>query len=165
MRKWILLLLFLFTSTTLYAAETRVTLFRTKKIKQGKVIGTIRFRDSKHGLLVIPRLHALPRGLHGLHIHAVPDCSNYGRAAKGHFDPKNTGRHLGPYREEGHLGDLPVLFVNDSGYAQITTLAPRLTVKDLRGHAIIVHAQSDNYFDRPLKNGGGGARIACGIIQ
>lgn len=27
--------------------------------------------------------------------------------AGGHLDPEKTGKHLGPYNDKGHLGDLP----------------------------------------------------------
>lgn len=85
-------------------------------------------------------------------------------AAGGHFDPKASEKHEGPY-QHGHLGDLPILVVNDKGVADLPTLAPNLTMKELKGHAIMIHANGDNYSDTPEKLGGGGARIACGIIS
>ena len=84
-------------------------------------------------------------------------------AAGGHFDPKSTGQHKGPYGT-GHLGDLPPLFVND-GIANIPTLAPRLQVSDVLGHAVIIHAGGDNFSDDPAPLGGGGARSACGVLR
>ena len=35
----------------------------------------------------------------------------------------------------------------------------------LKGKALIIHAGGDNYSDRPAPLGGGGARVACGLIQ
>ena len=29
----------------------------------------------------------------------------------------------------------------------------------------MIHAGGDNYSDQPKPNGGGGARIACGVIE
>jgi Cu-Zn family superoxide dismutase len=44
-------------------------------------------------------------------------------------------------------------------------VAPRITnVSTLRGHAVVIHAGGDNYSDVPPL-GGGGARIACGVIN
>lgn len=83
----------------------------------------------------------------------------------GHFDPKLTGKHFGPYNTKGHLGDLPALFVDDNGLATVPTLAPKLRLKNLHAHAIVIHAGGDNYSDVPEKLGGGGARIGCGVIQ
>jgi superoxide dismutase, Cu-Zn family len=37
-------------------------------------------------------------------------------AAGGHYDPANTGKHLGPLGE-GHRGDLPALTVEPDGSA------------------------------------------------
>jgi Cu-Zn family superoxide dismutase len=62
------------------------------------------------------------------------------------------------------LGDLPVLIVNAKGQATLPVLAPRLTLSQIAGHAIIIHAGGDNYSDSPEKSGGGGAKLACGSI-
>jgi Cu-Zn family superoxide dismutase len=40
----------------------------------------------------------------------------------------------------------------------------RLGVDDLRGHALMIHEGGDNYSDQPKPLGGGGARIACGVV-
>ena len=85
-------------------------------------------------------------------------------AAGGHLDPSNTGKHEGPYGK-GHLGDLPVLYVGADGKAMLPVLAPRLKVADLKGRSLMIHAGGDNYSDQPDKLGGGGARIACGVIK
>ena len=39
-------------------------------------------------------------------------------AAGGHYDPAKTDRHEGPYGN-GHLGDLPALYVDKEGKAVI----------------------------------------------
>jgi Cu-Zn family superoxide dismutase len=87
-----------------------------------------------------------------------------GLAAGGHFDPEHTDVHKGPYGN-GHLGDLPALFVDTSGQADHPVLAPRLQLKDLKGHALVIQAGGDNYSDNPKALGGGGARIACGVVE
>ncbi|HAQ86214.1 MAG TPA: superoxide dismutase [Cu-Zn] SodC1, partial [Pseudomonas sp.] len=44
--------------------------------------------------------------------------------------------------------------------------APRLkSLGDLKGHALMVHEGGDNYSDEPKPLGGGGARVACGVIE
>ena len=88
-----------------------------------------------------------------------------GLAAGGHFDPQQTGNHMGPFSNEGHLGDLPGLFVADDGTATLEILAPRIAVADVAGRALIIHGGSDNFSDAPTPLGGGGARIACGVIE
>ena len=101
-------------------------------------------------------------GAHGFHIHQTPDCGDKGMKAGGHLDPDNTNSHQGPYGA-GHLGDLPILVVNSQGVADIPVLAPRLKIKDIQGHALMIHAGGDNYTDIPAL-GGGGSRIGCGKI-
>lgn len=130
-----------------------------------KSFGTIDLKQTNYGVLFIPNLHGLPPGVHGFHVHENASCADHGNAAGGHFDPKDTKKHLGPYNHEGHLGDSPVLNVDKEGNSTIPVLAPRMRLSELRGHALIIHAGADNYSDTPEKLGGGGARIACGIIN
>lgn len=128
-------------------------------------IGEIIAEQTKYGLLLIPKLHSLPPGPHGFHIHTYGNCDNNGQAAGGHLDPKETNQHKGPYDDSGHLGDLPVLYVDKNGNATIPVLAPRLELSEIQGHSVIIHAGSDNYSDDPHPLGGGGGRLACGVAS
>ena len=86
-------------------------------------------------------------------------------AAGGHLDPQKTGKHLGPYAD-GHLGDLPAIYVTDDGMASYPVLAPRLKkISEISGKALMVHAGGDNHSDHPKPLGGGGERFACGVIK
>lgn len=138
----------------------------------GKKIGTITADQTPYGTLFSPRLAGLSPGLHGFHLHAEGSCAPKekkgkmvpGLAAGGHFDPQHTDAHQGPYGN-GHLGDLPALYADKDGKSDHPVLAPRLQLKDLKGHALVIHAGGDNYADKPAALGGGGARIACGVIE
>jgi Cu-Zn family superoxide dismutase len=132
---------------------------------QAQDIGTITAEDSACGVLLTPNLHGLPAGVHGFHVHVNPSCAENGMAAGGHLDPDKTDQHDGPYSHQGHKGDLPVLIVDKDGNATLPTLAPKFKLAQLPGHALMIHAGGDNYSDHPEKLGGGGARIACGVIQ
>src|SRR5262252_5940996 len=66
----------------------------------------------------------------------------------GHYDPANTGKHLGPYGE-GHKGDMPVLTVDASGKATKAVVVPHLTMADVKGRSIMIHAGGDNYSALP----------------
>jgi Cu-Zn family superoxide dismutase len=139
----------------------------------GAPIGTIALEDSADGLVLKPDLKGLPPGAHGFHLHVNPSCAPgeqdgkmaAGIAAGGHLDPHETHKHLGPDAEGGHQGDLPVLKVADDGSAGGTLVAPHLKLADMMGHALMIHAGGDNYADQPKPLGGGGARIACGVVQ
>ena len=137
------------------------------------VIGEVTFEETKAGLLVQINLENLPAGEHGFHIHENPDCSNitdkegninYAHGAGGHYDPLNTGKHLGP-NGNGHKGDLPYLTVGVNGKVASQFYLKNMTANELKNKSIIVHNGSDNYSDTPNPLGGGGARIACGIIR
>ena len=138
----------------------------------GETIGIVTAVDTEDGLLLTPDLTGLPPGEHGFHIHQNPSCETAekdgnavaGLAAGGHYDPEGTGSHKGP-EKEGHLGDLPVLVVDADGKATKSVVAPRLTVAKIKGRALMVHAHGDNFSDTPKPLGGGGARIACGVIE
>lgn len=149
----------------LSAAQLTVRLSSLPAQGHAHPIGTVHFVDTRWGVVIEPHLYHLSPGPHGFHVHEFASCAKRGEAAGGHFDPKHTGKHLGPYNAAGHLGDLPVLWVDARGVANTPTLAPRLQVKDLPGHSLIVHQGGDNYSDHPLPLGGGGARIACGVIK
>ena len=84
-------------------------------------------------------------------------------SAGGHYDPEETGTHQGPYGE-GHLGDLPVLTVNEDGEANLPVLAPRLSMEDMPGRSLMIHEGGDTYTDEPHL-GGGGTRMACGVVE
>lgn len=127
--------------------------------------GSVMFIDTEYGLLIQPNLENLTPGLHGFHVHVNPSCGMRGMAAGGHLDPQKTGAHHGPYSNKGHLGDLPALYVDEKGIADQSLLAPRLKEADLKNHAIMIHEGGDNYSDQPEKLGGGGKRVACGVIE
>lgn len=145
-----------------FAAKINIAIYALNK--NHAYLGYVEARDTKYGLLLTPELHNLPPGAHGMHIHEYATCAKHGMAAGGHLDPTHSQKHLGPYGN-GHLGDLPVLFVNKNGQAHTSTLAPRLKVDQIIGHSLMIHSGGDNYSDEPKKLGGGGARIACGVIK
>lgn len=154
-------------------AETAVAeLYLATPQGPGKSVGTVTFTDTEKGLEIRTRLSGLPSGEHGFHIHEKGDCSaaesdgkmTAAQAAGGHYDPENTGRHLGP-DGGGHKGDLPVLIVNSKGEANHKMLVKSLTAAEIKNRALIIHAGGDNYSDLPEKLGGGGARLACGVIK
>lgn len=138
----------------------------------GKDIGIITLTDTPEGLVLTPKLHDLPPGAHGFHVHQNPDCAAVmkddkpvpGLAAGGHYDPAGTGKHEG-FAGHGHLGDLPVLTVNADGTATTAVTAARLKSADVMNRSLMIHAGGDNYADVPAPLGGGGARIACGVIR
>lgn len=174
LRHTALLAAFLLMTAQARAAELTVKMFKATQNGPGESIGTVTISDGDKGAALKLALHGLPPGGHGFHVHENGHCGPTfaaggilipAGAAGGHFDPDHTGRHLGP-EGDGHLGDLPVLDVNDKGNASQTLDAPRIKdVSVLKGHALVINVAGDNYSDTPRLDGGGGGRIACGVIE
>ena len=116
------------------AASEEVTMNLVTSQGVGQSIGSVTIAETDKGLEFTPDLKALPPGEHGFHIHANGSCqpaikegkASAAEAAGGHFDPHNTGKHEGP-EGAGHMGDLPVLVVNNDGIATTPVAAPEIS--------------------------------------
>lgn len=137
----------------------------------GESIGTVTIEAAEQGTKLTPDLKSLTPGAHGFHVHEHGSCEpktvdgkvTPAGAAGGHYDPEGTGKHAGPYGD-GHLGDLPVLYVSADGTATDPVLAPRIRPEQMAGRTLMVHEGGDNYSDEPERLGGGGGRMACGVV-
>ncbi len=135
----------------------------------GAKIGTVMATQGQQGVQLKVNVTQIPAGKHGFHLHEKGDCGPAmkvgkmaaGAAAGGHYDPAGTNAHKGP-KGAGHKGDLPALNATAKGVDQ-TVVAPNLKLSELSGRALVIHAGGDTYSDKP-KDGGGGARIACGQV-
>jgi Cu-Zn family superoxide dismutase len=152
--------------------------------------GTLALRRHADGLLAIPLLQGLQPGPHAMHVHTHGACgpgrdgadAKPGAAAGGHYDPDGSGRYAGPYRP-GARGDMPNLTAEANGTATIPVLAPRLSLSDVRGRSVMIHASPDRYGPRlpgaaaltgrgDHAHGGtggdhghhGGMRMYCGVV-
>lgn len=155
------------------AAELRAEFHKATRTGPGEAIGTVTISDGSSGAVIKPDLKGLPPGPHGFHVHEYGTCQPITRntealpagGAGGHLDPENAFKHAGP-QGEGHAGDLPVLQVAQDGTATGQLTAPRIKdIAQIRGKAVVIHAGADNYSDEPAPLGGGGARIACGVLR
>jgi superoxide dismutase, Cu-Zn family len=137
----------------------------------GAKIGTIELRQTSVGLMFFPNLKGLPPGERGFHVHEKGDCGVAmkdgkpvaGLAAGAHYDPDGHGKHLGP-KGAGHRGDLETLKVGPDGASAMPLVSNRLKLNDVAGRALMIHAGGDNFSDQPALLGGGGPRIACGVV-
>ncbi len=102
-------------------------------------------------------------GEHGFHVHEVGDCSGPdGSTAKGHYNP--TGKRHGHSHGKGerHAGDLPNLVADAGGNVKYVAEVEGVTLEEVLGRSLIVHADPDDYVSQPAGNSG--KRIACGVI-
>lgn len=136
---------------------------------EGTEIGTASLLGGPNGLLI--RIEIVPGGLvpgwHGLHLHAVGDCSDIGtfRASGGHVGMVAGGHGLlNPEGPEG--GDIPNIWVGADGaggYEAFTSLTEIADLVDADGSAILLHESEDDHMSQPI--GGAGARVGCGVIE
>ncbi|MFE1600927.1 superoxide dismutase family protein [Methylobacterium sp. ID0610] len=138
---------------------------------KGETIGRIRIRDGANTLVLRLTIAAggLPPGWHGIHFHAVANCSDTVKfeMSKGHVN-HDSSKH-GLLNPDGpDEGDLPNVFANADGSvnAEVSSETP-LTgeggLKDADGSALVIHAGEDDHASQPIGNAGG--RIACAEIK
>ncbi|MGH3941949.1 MAG: superoxide dismutase family protein [Pseudonocardiaceae bacterium] len=142
----------------------------------GKFVGTVQLAEQNGRLNVMAKVGGLTSGFHGFHIHETGECAGGATppfmSAGGHLSAAGAGH-------PGHVGDMPVLLVNDDGTAQAAFTTDRATFADIfdgNGSAIVIHAGSDNYANIPtryasagpdaatLATGDSGGRVACGVV-
>jgi superoxide dismutase, Cu-Zn family len=153
------------------AADRSVTMKLAGPEGDGATLGSVRIVETPYGLAFYPSLTGLPPGLHGFHVHEKPSCAPGATDGKpvpalgagGHLDPAGSKKHGEPWGD-GHLGDLPPLYVAADGSAASPVLGPRLKLADVLNRSLMIHAGGDNHADHPAPLGGGGARVACGVI-
>lgn len=172
MKLWIMTIVFsVFSANAMAGDSVTVPMNAADSNGTGASAGQVVVTESQFGLIFTPELAGLTPGLHGFHVHENPSCAPKEKdgkqvaalAAGGHYDPMKTGHHGTPWGD-GHLGDLPPLYVDAEGKATQPVLAPRLKLADLAGRSLMIHAGGDNHSDHPAVLGGGGARVVCGVI-
>jgi Cu-Zn family superoxide dismutase len=136
----------------------------------GHAMGTAKFSQAGHGVLIELDAHGLKPGPHAVHIHSVGQCDAKAKfdSAGGHFSPmpKNHGFMD---KHGAHAGDMTNQFADAAGNLRASIYNPNVTLKrgerslfDKDGSSIVIHAAADDYKSQPAGNAGG--RVACGVI-
>lgn len=135
----------------------------------GAEIGTVQFTPAPTGVLmrVIIAAGGLSPGWHGMHLHAVGDCSDPAKFehAAGHIQKSGTNHGM-LYVHGPENGDLPNISAASDGSAATEVFTTLLTVSELQdadGSALVIHANPDDHNSQPLGNSGG--RVACAAIR
>jgi len=149
-------------STSAHASSKPLVV--TIKDAQGQSVGTATLVADPKGVKLTFDIKNLPPGQHSVHIHQLAKCDPPDfKSAGPHFEPSGEA-----HTHEGMAaGDIPdfALFVDHDGKAQVTTIAPNVTlgtddhsVLSNGGTSIIIHAVSTT------TGSGAPPRIACGMI-
>lgn len=142
----------------------------TLRTADGRDVGRGSLQQTPAGVLLTADLSGMPAGTHGIHFHAVGQCSAPDFAsAGGHFNP--SAKMHGIRNPMGHhAGDLTNISIPESGALRVELLAPDVrlgpgdgTLLDADGAAIVIHALADDYQTDP--SGASGTRIACGVVS
>jgi Cu-Zn family superoxide dismutase len=143
------------------------------KDAKGASLGKVTLTDAPKGVVMRIEAQGLTPGWHGLHFHAVGDCSKSDFTSAGphvHGADKAVHGLLNPQANE--MGDLPNLYADMHGGASgefFTTLVSlrgaggRPGLVDGDGSAVVIHASPDDQMTQPI--GGAGARIACAVVK
>ncbi|MFT4043986.1 MAG: superoxide dismutase family protein [Gordonia sp. (in: high G+C Gram-positive bacteria)] len=139
---------------------------------EGASIGEATFASSGSAVVITLKVNGLPAGFHGVHIHENGVCSG---------DFTSAGGHLQVDGHSGHpsSGDLISLNVLPDGTGQTVTSTSAVTLSQISGKSLIIHAGPDNFGNIPtrysaggvsgpdektLSTGDAGERIGCGVI-
>ncbi len=137
----------------------------------GHAIGTVQVEQGHKGVLINLKAKDLPPGYHGMHFHAVGDCSDLAafKSAGGHVNPFDTPH--GFRNPDGpHEGNLPNLVVAADGTVEVELYSDLVALDsgaakllDDDGTALIIHTDKDDHYSQPI--GGSGGRIVCAVIK
>ena len=131
-------------------------------VGDSNVSGSVTFTASENGVQVTGNFEGLEPGNHGFHIHEYGDCTaEDGTSAGGHFNPAENN-HGAPSDMERHMGDLGNIEVNENGSAAVDFADQTVTLDQIIGRGIIIHAGEDDFESQPT--GAAGSRVACGVI-
>ncbi|MFP8490149.1 superoxide dismutase family protein [Gracilimonas sp. Q87] len=134
----------------------------TMPVNDSDVSGSVTFTKTNDGVSVMGEFEGLEPGKHGFHIHEFGDCrADDGTSAGGHFNPLNKD-HGAPSDMNRHMGDLGNIEANEEGIAMVDYVDDTITLEQIIGRGIIVHAGEDDLTSQPT--GAAGSRVACGVI-
>lgn len=167
MRK--LLGLIVMSGCTVGVGDAPVTAMTTLQPRSNSTVGGVAMftaTSTTFASMTLEVFGATP-GSHGVHLHAVGDCSAPdATSAMGHWDPGGEP-HGHPGSGESHIGDCGNIVVGADGTGRLTVIREWAVgtgeAHDVMGHALIVHEKSDDY-QTQTPPGNAGARQACGVV-
>lgn len=144
----------------------------TLKDASGASVGRAVLTQGPSGLLIRIEADGLTPGWHGMHIHAVGDCTAPFTSAGAHVNHGDPKAPHGLLNVDGpDDGDLPNLYADATGHAQAEVFTTRARIArqgpgqwlwDADGSALVIHANADDHASQPIGRAGG--RVVCGVM-
>jgi Cu-Zn family superoxide dismutase len=129
----------------------------------GNVVGLLSYvNGDPRGLPLTIRVHDLPPGLHGMHLHEAGKCEGPRfESAGAHWNP--AGRQHGHDNPQGpHAGDIFNFKVGANGNGRAEYLLAKDSGEHPQGLSLVIHADLDD--DKTDPSGNSGERIACAVL-
>lgn len=136
-------------------------------------IGTLMLSEVDGQVVLHVNVSGISPGKHGVHFHAVGDCSDEKFLnTTGHINP--MGKAHGLNNPDGpDNADLTNLLADENGNVNQMLLSPRVSfygttmeqpaLFDEDGSALVIHENEDDQITQPI--GGAGARIGCAELK
>ncbi len=125
--------------------------------------GVVKFYDTPYqGILIEAEVFGLPN-IHdtgnsdyfAMHIHTNGNCTIPFNQTGEHYS-----RYAAPHPE--HSGDMIPLLGNQ-GYAWVAFYDKRISIDEIEGRSVVIHAKPDDFTTQP--SGNAGDKIGCGVIR
>ncbi len=153
------------------------------KNTENENVGEVLFYLNDQGLTVVEaNIENLEQGYRGFHIHENAACDP--DASDGPFTTAGGHYHGEDEGHGHHTGDMPSLYVNENGTAQMIAVIDGFVPEELLNSdtAVIIHEGPDNFANIPdryqsseqeesgpdqatLNTGDAGDRAACGVVS
>ena len=134
--------------------------------------GYIMFTQYGKNTIIETKLHSLPPGKHGFHIHEKGTIEKGCDSLCAHYNPHNAP-HGGPGddKHSRHVGDLGNITVDKDGNCEVYMIDGLVELDgkySVVGRSVVIHADEDDLGrggdEESNKTGNAGKRIACGRI-
>lgn len=148
--------------------------FAVASKSNSQVTGNVTVTESTAKAVTIRvKLSKATPGNHGVHLHAVGDCSSADALSAGpHWDPKSTNKH--GFCENGncqgnHGGDMGNLVADANGQVDFTFTTTEWCIncsdstKNINRKALVIHDKEDDLTTQSTGNSGG--RVGCAVLN